>query len=96
LPAGFTGVLDISSPQPFVALTLRSLNNAREDFLLTTFPLADFNQIAPNPLIFPQIVDSSGYQTQIILLSTSSNSASAVTVNYFGDNGAPIALKSGR
>jgi pseudomonalisin len=96
LPAGFTGVLDISSPQSFVALTLRSLTNARGDSLLTTFPIADFTQIAPNPLIFPQIVDSNGYQTQIILLSTSNSSASAVTVNYFGDNGAPIALKSAR
>jgi hypothetical protein len=95
LPAGFTGVLDISSPQQFVALTLRDLTNAR-GYLLTTFPIADFTQTAPNPLIFPQIADSGGYQTQIILLSTSNSSASAVTVNYFGYNGAPIALKTER
>src|SRR5438874_11541867 len=30
--------LQISSSSPFVALTLRSLTNARGDFLLTTFP----------------------------------------------------------
>jgi hypothetical protein len=95
LPAGFTGVLDISSTQQFVALTLRDLTNAR-GYLLTTFPIADFNQTAPNPLIFPQIADSGGYQTQIILLSTSNSSASAVTVNYFGYNGAPIAMKTER
>jgi pseudomonalisin len=98
LPSGFTGVLDISASSPFVALTLRSLNNTRlpsSDFLLTTFPIADLNQISLNPLIFPQIADSGGYQTQIILLSTS-NSNSNVTVNYFDGNGQPLALKSGR
>lgn len=98
LPSGFTGVLDISASSPFVALTLRSLNNTRlpsSDFLLTTFPIADLNQISPNPLIFPQIADSGGYQTQIILLNTS-NTTSNVTVNYFDGNGQPLALKSGR
>jgi hypothetical protein len=93
LPAGFTGVLDISSPQQFVALTLRDLTNAR-GYLLTTFPIADFTQTAPNPLIFPQIADSGGYQTQIILIS-SSGATSNVTVNYFSYNGQPLALKSG-
>ncbi|MBZ5534925.1 MAG: hypothetical protein LAO31_03135 [Acidobacteriia bacterium] len=98
LPNGFTGVLDISAASPFVALTLRSLNNTRlpsSDFLLTTFPIADLNQVSANPLIFPQIADSGGYQTQIILLNTS-NSSSNVTVNYFDGNGQPLALKSGR
>ena len=97
LPNGFTGVLDISASSPFVALTLRSLNNTRlpsSDFLLTTFPTADLNQISANPLIFPQIADSGGYQTQIILLNTS-NSSSNVTVNYFDGNGQPLALKRG-
>lgn len=96
LPAGFTGVLDISSTQPFAALTLRSLTNSRGDTLLTTFPIADFNQTPVAPLVFPQIVDSGGFQTEIILLSTSNGGTSGVTVNYFGDAGTPIALKGER
>jgi hypothetical protein len=96
LPGNFTtGVLDISAASPFVALTLRSLNNARNEFLITTFPLADSNQAPPQPLIFPQIADSGGFRTQIILLSTS-NTNSNVTVNYFDEGGHPLALKSGR
>jgi hypothetical protein len=91
LPAGFTGVLDISAAQPFAALTLRLLNNARGDTLLTTFPIADFNQTPVAPLVFPQIANGGGYQTQFILLNTS-GSVSTVTVNFAGDNGTPIAV----
>jgi hypothetical protein len=70
LPAGFTGILDISSTLPFSALTVRSLTNERGDFLITTFPIADFNQPAPSPVLFPQIADGGGYTTTFILLSS--------------------------
>lgn len=90
LPDGFTGVLDIFSPTPFIALTLRSLTNIRNDFLLTTFPIADASQPAPNLLIFPQIADGGGYQTQFILIST--GGGSDATLNFFGDDGAPLAI----
>ena len=91
LPDGFTGVLDLRSADPFAALTLRSLYNERRDFLITTFPVADANQAPPDPLIFPQIADGAGYQTQIILLSTS-GAASTVTVSYLGNDGSPITV----
>jgi sugar lactone lactonase YvrE len=69
LPEGFTGVLDISSRTPFAALTLRMLVNERNEFLMTTFPVADMTQPAPVPLLFPQLADGGGYATQVILLS---------------------------
>jgi hypothetical protein len=69
LPSDFTGVLDVSSASPFVALTLRSLSNERGDFLITTFPIADVTQPAPSPVVFPHIADGGGYKTQFILLS---------------------------
>ncbi len=91
LAEGFTGILDLSSSAPFTALTLRSLMNARGDFLVTTFPIADAGTAPPSPLIFPQIADGGGYQTQIILLSTS-GAPSAVTVSFQGNDGAPIGV----
>jgi hypothetical protein len=91
LPSGFVGVLDLVSASPFTALTLRSLTNGRGDFLITTFPIADANQSPPTPVIFPQIADGGGYQTQIILLNTS-GSYSTLLVGYFGNNGAPISV----
>ena len=88
LPAGFTGVLDITSPTPFAALTMRSLNNERNDFLLTTFPIADQNRSAPSPIVFPQIADGGGYVTQFILIGA--GGASSVTLNFYGEDGKPL------
>ena len=87
LPEGFTGVLDISSPEPFAALTLRSLNNERNEFLMTTFPVADANAAAPSPIVFPQVVRGGGYATEFILISP--GGASGATLHYFDENGAP-------
>jgi hypothetical protein len=88
LPAGFTGVLDISSPTPFAALTLRSTINQRGDFLLTTFPIADINQTAPTPIIFPHIADGGGYTTEFILLNPSG--PSNTSLRFLGESGAPL------
>jgi photosystem II stability/assembly factor-like uncharacterized protein len=69
LPPGFTGVLDISSSAPFAALTLRSLVNERNEFLMTTLPIADQSGIAPSLVVFPHLSDGGGYTTQFVLLS---------------------------
>jgi subtilisin family serine protease len=90
LPSGFTGVLDISSTAPFVALTLRVLTNARGDSLMTTFPVADMTQLAPAPVVFPHIVDGGGYVTQFILLSA--GPAANATVNFYDEKGVPLAV----
>ena len=90
LPDGFTGVAEISSTSPFVALTLRGLTNRRGDFLLTTFPIADPNQPAPTPIVFPHIADGGGYSTQFIFISASG--AASVNVDFFGSDGAPLSI----
>jgi sugar lactone lactonase YvrE len=90
LPAEFRGVLDIFSSTPFAALTLRSLYNERNDFLLATFPVADMTKIAPSPIVFPHIADGGGYATEFILISP--GGASSTTLNYFSENGTPLAL----
>jgi sugar lactone lactonase YvrE len=90
LPDGFTGVLDIISSTPFAALTMRSLSNERNDFLLATFPVADMTVSAPSPIVFPQIADGGGYVTQIILIGV--GGASSLSVNAYGENGGPLAV----
>jgi hypothetical protein len=87
LPEEFTGVLDISSTRPFAALTLRSLDNERGDFLMTTFPVADANQTAPSPVVFPHIADGGGYVTQFIMIS--SGQPASTILNYYEENGVP-------
>ncbi|MBZ5535859.1 MAG: VCBS repeat-containing protein [Acidobacteriia bacterium] len=96
LPDDFKGVLDMSAPASFVALTMRSLNTARGDFLLTTFPVADLARPVPFPIIFPQIADGGGYQTQFIFLNIGTE-ASVAALSFFGDDGSPLAVgKSSR
>ncbi len=88
LPEDFTGVLDISSATPFAALTIRSLANERDDFLMTAFPIADMNSPAPSPVIFPQIADGDGYMSEFILLSPAG--VADVTLSYFNEAGVPL------
>ena len=61
-----------------------------QDFLITTFPIADLNQLALAPLVFSQISDGGGYRTEFILLS--SGDAAASTLSFFGDDGTPLAV----
>jgi enterochelin esterase-like enzyme len=93
LPPDFTGVLDISSTVPFAALTLRSLDNERGDFLMTAFPVADATRPAPAPIVFPQIVDGGGYVSQFILLSP--EGASDTCLILYGENGILFAAGAG-
>jgi hypothetical protein len=83
-------MLDISSTTPFAALTVRSLYNENGDYLMTTFPVADVNKAAPSPIVFPQIADGGGYETQFILLSTGSESS--VTISYYDNDGMPLSI----
>lgn len=91
LPVGFTGILDVSSTAPFAALTLRSLSNENHDFLMTTFPVADLNQMAPSPIVFPQIADGGGFITQFILLSA--GGASSATINCYDNAGLLLTVR---
>jgi hypothetical protein len=88
LPAEFTGVLDIDSSSPVAALTMRSLTNERNDFLLATFPIADVTATAPSPIIFPHIADGGGYTSQFILIGA--NGESSATLNYYAEDGTPM------
>jgi phosphatidylethanolamine-binding protein (PEBP) family uncharacterized protein len=94
LPAGFRGVLELASPRPFAAVTLRSLTNARGDFLLTTFPVADLTHSAQGAPVFPQIADAGGYRTEIKLLNSGDSVVS--TLSYFGNDGSPLHVGSSR
>jgi iron complex outermembrane recepter protein len=94
LPADFTGILDISAPSPFAAITVRSLYNERGDFLLTAFPIADVVRPAPSPIIFPHIADGGGYVTQFILISPTGEASTAIS--FYDEDGKPLAVGNGQ
>jgi hypothetical protein len=88
LDTGFRGVLDISSTNPFVALALRSLNNERDDLLLTALPIADADRIVSMPVVFPQIADGREYTTEPILVNAGPQGTAII--RFYGDTGTPM------
>ena len=81
-------MLDISSETPFAALTLRSLDNERGDFLMTTFPVADMNAPALSPIVFPQVADGGGYSTEFILISA--GGAASTVLSFYDEDGTAV------
>jgi hypothetical protein len=90
LPADFKGVLDVSSKDSFAALTLRCHTNERDEFLMTTFPIADPNRPALAPILFPHFAEGGGYGTEFIFLSP--GGPSSISLEMFGETGNPIDL----
>ena len=68
----------------------RQIQRGVEDFLLTTFPIADMNRAAPSPIVFPQIADGGGYVTDFILLNA--GTASKTTLSFFDNEGRQLAV----
>jgi hypothetical protein len=66
--------------------------NQRNEFLMTTTPIADLTH-APdsNPIYFPQFVDGGGYTTSIILLNTSTISETG-TLEITDGKGQPLGV----
>jgi hypothetical protein len=79
----------VTSPSPFVALTLRLVFNSRGDLLMTTFPVADQMRPAPSPVIFPHLADGGGFRTELILVGP--QSAADTVVRLYDDGGQPLA-----
>jgi photosystem II stability/assembly factor-like uncharacterized protein len=65
------GSLDIVSDYPLSVVALRGTNNQRNDFLITTTPVADLAR-SPNsdPIYFPQFANGGGYTSSLILMNT--------------------------
>jgi hypothetical protein len=90
LPPDFKGVLDLSSSEPFAVMTIRSLNNERNDFLMASFPIADPSQALLAPILFPHIAEGGGNAMEFIFLSSSG--ASTVSLGLSDNTGALFKL----
>jgi hypothetical protein len=97
MPADFKsavqfGTLDITSDKPLSVLPLRGTSNQRQQFLITTTPVADLTKSPGNSsLYFAQFVDGGGYTTSLILMNTS-NALETGTLQIMDNKGAPFVI----
>lgn len=95
VPSTLEGMLRLSttSPAGIVATGLRGRNNERGDFLISSMPaISETTHPSSAKLIFPHIVDGSGYSTQFILFGGRPASAPAGTLQFSTQSGQPLGL----
>jgi photosystem II stability/assembly factor-like uncharacterized protein len=86
------GSLEINSDQPVSVLGLRGTNNQRNDFLLTTTPIADLTLSQTNtPAYFPQFADGGGNTTSLMLLNASDETETG-TLQIRDEDGNPFVV----
>ena len=86
------GSLEISSDQPLSVLGLRGTINQRNEFIMTTIPVADLGKSIPDdPIYFPQLADGGGYTTSLLLLNTA-NRVERGTLQILDNHGTPMTV----
>jgi hypothetical protein len=89
----FQGVLRISSPTPIHVVGLRGRYNERGDFLITTTsPVDEATTTSSSEMVFPHLVDSGGYTTQIILFSGAGGQTAVGNIRFFNQSGTRLNL----
>ena len=89
----FQGVLRISSPTPINVVGLRGRYNERGDFLITTTsPVDEATPTSTSEMVFPHLVDSGGYTTQIILFSGAAGQTAVGNIRFFNQAGTRLNL----
>jgi len=82
-----TGTFTFSSSVPVAVVTLRGLKNERNEFLITTLPVADLSAASSaGALLFPHFAAGEGWATQIVL-SNSTHSLLTGTVRFINPSG---------
>lgn len=94
--AHFVGLMDISSPSPVSAITLKLVINQREDLIYTTLPVADMNA-APSgtTAIIPQIALGGGFSTKLCFINTDKANAISGQLGFYKSDGGSMAVAYG-
>ena len=71
VPRPALGTLTFTSDVPVSAIALRGLVNKRSEFLMTTLPLADLEELSTATTFFPIVADGGGWSTQFALVNPS-------------------------
>jgi hypothetical protein len=83
VPRPALGTLTFTSDVPVSAIALRGLVNKRSEFLMTTLPVADLEELSTATTFFPIVADGGGWSTQFALVNPSDDRITG-TISYFG------------
>jgi len=96
--APFNGVRDIhgtfsfSSTAPVSVIALRGLTNERQEFLISTLPVADTSApTGTSNVVLPHFADGAGWTTQVILANPSDSTITG-NLQFVGTTGQPATL----
>ncbi|PYV12389.1 MAG: hypothetical protein DMG07_17210, partial [Acidobacteria bacterium] len=88
----FSGTFTFTSSVPVSAIALRGLNNERNEFLITTLPVAQLSAASGETVTFPNFADGGGWTTQVVLVNPTDDPMSG-TVQFFGQGSATAAAQ---
>jgi hypothetical protein len=90
VPRPALGTFTFTSDVPVSAIALRGLVNKRSEFLMTTLPVADLEELSTATTFFPIVADGGGWSTQFGLVNPSDDRITG-TISYFGQTTYSIA-----
>ena len=91
--SAMTGTFTFSSSLPVSAGALRGLTNERGEFLITSLPVADLSEGAPQ--VFPHFAAGGGWTTQVALINRADIVVSGV-LEFLDDAGSPLSVQVGK
>ena len=77
------GTFTFTSSIPVAAIALRTFVNERDDFLITTLPVASLSPESAETIYFPQYADGGGATTEVVLVNPT-NATISGTVQFWG------------
>jgi hypothetical protein len=84
----------VTAPGAVSLVGLRGTLNERRNFIITTIPPHnEATALASSVMMFPHLVDSGGYTTQIVLLTGRGEDTSSGTLRFTTIGGQPLNLR---
>ena len=77
------GTFTFASSVPIAVVALRGLTNERDEFLITTLPVAPLSSTSTDTIYFPHFADGDGWTTQVVFVNPTDSTISG-NIEFFG------------
>jgi sugar lactone lactonase YvrE len=88
--AGFLGQIEIDSATPFSGIAMRTTTNGRNDSIVASLRTFDLASQITAPIVFPQVLNGSGFSTRLIMLNGNGMSGAGGQIAFFQPDGTPM------